>query len=195
MKPYSGPTWLLNFTNKYISSPYSTYLFSVLFFIEEFLIFPILSPILAIFWIENRKKSFIYAIAATLISGLTAIIGYYIGVLLCQYGARDLIGYFMAPEKFNQAIALYKQYHVWAVFAAILTPIPFKALTISAGFCGVSLISITLSIMLARSLRFFVIAGALYIWGEKAKYYFNKYFYFFLLLLLSFFAISWKLLH
>ncbi len=76
-----------------------------------------------------------------------------------------------------------------------LTPMPYKILTFSAGFMRMPVVPFILFSMAARGLRFFAIAGAIYIWGEKVQYYLDKYFYWVVAVGIAFFIASWIVLH
>ena len=56
------------------------------------------------------------------------------------------------------------------------TPLPYKAITLSAGFCGLPLIPFVLCSLLSRGARFFLVAGLLRLWGGQVKYFIDRYF-------------------
>jgi len=67
-------------------------------------------------------------------------------------------------------------YQNWAVLIAGFTPLPYKAITISAGFCKLSIIPFIVCSIISRGARFFLIAGALYVWGARIKVFIDRYF-------------------
>lgn len=178
----------------HVNAPYGVYIFSLLLFIEGFFIIPA-STLLAFYCLENRVKAFRYAFIATIMSGLAALAGYGLGILLWQVTGMNILNYFITTEKFDYLVAQYKTYQAWAVFLVALTPMPFKALTITAGFCKLPVLPFILFTLMARGLRFFTIGAGIFFFGDRINYYLNKYFYFFVLLFISFFVILWWLLH
>lgn len=179
---------------KHVRGPYGTWVFALLVFIEGFFIVPV-STLLAFYSLENRNKAFFYALIATLMSAVGALAGYCLGMLLWSGGGKSFIHWFVSPEKFEQLVQQFKNYQTWTTFGVALTPMPFKLLTLTAGFCKLPLIPFITFSMLARGLRFFAIAGAIYLWGEKVSYYIDKYFYFIIAAIIASFLGMWFLIH
>jgi membrane protein YqaA with SNARE-associated domain len=178
----------------YVRSRYGTWVFALLVFIEGFFLVPV-STLLAFYSLENRKKAFTYALIATLVSALGATAGYCIGMLIWQAGGQSLITYFISAERFEQLVEQFRNYQAWTTFIVAFTPMPFKVLTLTAGFLRVPLFTFIILAMLARGLRFFAIAGSIYLWGEQVHYYLNKYFALVATLILGLFVGLWFLMH
>lgn len=179
---------------KHVHAWYGDFVLALLIFIEGFFFIPV-STLLAFFCLENRRKAFYYAVLATVMSGLGALAGYSLGMLLWYAGGKWLIHYFIAPDKFDQLVDQFKQYQTWTTFVVAFTPVPFKLLTLTAGFCHLPLIPFILISMVARGLRFFGIAGAIYLWGDQVHYYLNKYFYYVLGTIGLILVGTWFLIH
>ncbi len=136
-----------------------------------------------------------FATVTTIASVLGAFLGYYIGYALIdlalmipsitQASIDDLAG------EFDQRGQLY-------VFIAALTPIPFKLLTITAGFAKMNLLVFTIACLIGRATRFYLVAGLFWWIGPKAVPLIDKYFNWlcllFVILLVGGFSIL-KLLH
>jgi len=157
------------------NSPYADRWLAGLFFIEAVFFIPV-DPILMLYCIENRKKSFYYAAIATIASVAGGVFGYFIGAALWNSIGIKLVSWFISESAFARAIATYKFYQNWAVLIAGFTPLPYKAITLSAGFCGLPLIPFVLCSLLSRGARFFLVAGLLRLWGEQVKYFIDRYF-------------------
>ncbi len=106
------------------------------------------------------------------------IIGYGIGA-----GAWSILsGWFytyvpgVTPEAFAHVQALYDRWDFWAVFLAGLTPIPYKVFTISAGVFSISFPVFVLASLLSRGLRFFALAGLIYVYGAPITRFIDRYF-------------------
>lgn len=185
---------IYNWLGKHVHSRYGAPLFGLLVFIEGFFIVPV-STLLAFYCLQNRRKAFWYATIATLMSAFGAIAGYYLGILLWQAAGKNIINFFISEEKFDILVEQFKKYQAWTVFAVALTPMPFKALTLTAGFCKLPLLPFIFFSLLARGLRFFAIATGIRIWGDKLEYYLNEYFYYFAIGALAIFIGMWLLIH
>lgn len=156
-------------------SPYATTWLGALFFIEAIFFVPV-DPLLMLFCIQNRRRSLFYATIATCASVLGGIFGYFIGAFLWQSVGTTLVAWFVTPSSFDRAVETYKTYQNWAVFIAGFTPLPYKAITLSAGFCKLSLLPFIACSLLSRGARFFLVAGLLRLWGEQVKYFIDRYF-------------------
>ena len=156
-------------------SPYADAWLAVLFFIEAVFFIPV-DPLLILYCIENRKKSLYYAAIATTASVAGGMFGYFIGAALWESAGAVLVKWIVSPESFARAVDKYHLYQNWAVLIAGFTPLPYKAITISAGFCKLSIIPFIVCSIISRGARFFLIAGALYVWGARIKVFIDRYF-------------------
>lgn len=148
----------------------------ILFFIESsFFIIPV-DPLLILFCVEHRKRSFFFATLATASSVLGGIFGYMIGFLLWDSIGAKLVDLFISQETFQVAVNRYTIYQAWAVLIGALTPVPYKAITISAGFCKLPIIPFIVYSIIGRGARFYLLAGAIYVWGAHIKEFIDKYF-------------------
>jgi membrane protein YqaA with SNARE-associated domain len=148
----------------------------ILFFIESsFFIIPV-DPLLILFCVEHRKRAFFFATLATISSVVGGIFGYMIGYLLWDSVGVRLVNLFISQETFQVAVHRYTLYQAWAVLIGALTPVPYKAITISAGFCKLPLIPFFVYSIIGRGARFYLLAGAIYVWGVHIKEFIDKYF-------------------
>ncbi len=119
-------------------------------------------------------------------SVLGGMAGYAIGLGLWSM----LSGWFFAyipgftPEVFEKVSTLYSDNAFWAVFAAGFSPIPYKVFTIAAGATQISFTTFLVASILSRGLRFYLIGGALRIFGPSVKLILEKYFDLFSILFL-----------
>jgi membrane protein YqaA with SNARE-associated domain len=72
----------------------------------------------------------------------------------------------------------YLQYGIWIILGAGFTPFPFKFITIASGVFGLNILLFIIISILARGLRFYLIAFLLRIFGEVIENIINKYFNF-----------------
>jgi len=158
-----------------VKSPHATYWLAGLFFVEAFFFIPV-DPLLILFCVENNKRSLYYAGIATVSSVFGGVFGYFIGAILWNSVGQTLVNLVISQATFDQAIFKYKLYENWAVLIAGFTPLPYKAVTLSAGFCKLPLIPFIVFSFISRGARFFLLAGAIKIWGAHIKNFIDKYF-------------------
>jgi membrane protein YqaA with SNARE-associated domain len=158
-----------------VHTVYAVPLLAFLFFIEAIFFIPV-DPLLILYCIEDRMQSFYFAAIATVSSVAGGVMGYFIGYAIWESFGKMLVGMLFSPETFNHALQQYKHYESWAVLIAGFTPVPYKAVTLSAGFCKLPLIPFIIFSLIGRGARFFLIAFAIRIWGEQIKQYIDRYF-------------------
>ncbi|GJL63944.1 MAG: cytochrome b561 [Nitrospirales bacterium] len=88
------------------------------------------------------------------------------------------------PEVFGKVSMLYSDNAFWAVFAAGFSPIPYKVFTIAAGATHIDFATFVIASILSRGLRFFLVGGALRVFGPSVKHILEKYFDLFSILFL-----------
>jgi len=121
------------------------------------------------------KKWFLYAFWCTLASVLGAIAGWMIGLYLWEAVSGFFYAYVFRQAAFDAMAEWYRQHGFWVIMLKGLTPIPFKLITISAGACHVPLPILIIASIISRGARFFVLAGLVRIFGERAKPFIEKY--------------------
>lgn len=158
-----------------VESAYATTWLSFLFFIEAFFFIPV-DPLLIIFCVQKSKKSLYYAAVATLSSVAGGFVGYMIGSVMWNSIGLKLVSWIISEQTFHSAVLKYKLYQNWAVLIAGFTPLPYKAITLSAGFCKLPIIPFLVFSLISRGARFFLVAGIIRIWGAQIKYFIDRYF-------------------
>ena len=159
--------------------------------------FPIPPDIIMIPMIIARpSRAFLIAFVALVASVAGALLGYYIGWGLFESVGRPVLEFYGktdAAAAFNQRFA---EYGAWAVLIAGVTPFPFKVITIMSGWTGLSLPVFIASSIVARGLRFFIVAALLWKFGAPIRDFIEKrlplmFTLFILLLLGGFFAVKY----
>jgi membrane protein YqaA with SNARE-associated domain len=152
----------------FVNSPFGDSILAGFFFIEAIFFFPA-DPLLILFCVERPRKSFYYATIATTASVLGGVAAYYIGMAVWATIGHILIDLFTSPENFQYLCDQYRLYQNWAVLIAGFTPIPFKAVTITAGFCRLPLLPFIVCSFIARGARFYLVAAVVHQWGKQIK--------------------------
>ncbi len=129
------------------------------------------------------SRSFFYATICTVGSIFGAIAGYSLGYFLWQNGAGEYTALahlfydnVFSMESFIRVEELYATYNFWIVFTAGFTPIPYKIITISAGLFNIDFVMFLVASVVARSARFFLVAGLIWRFGKPIKGFIDKYF-------------------
>jgi len=148
---------------------YATSALVAVAFIESS-VFPIPPDVLLIPMIlAARERAWTMAALATLASVLGGMLGYGIGYFFYEAIARPLIEFYGYGAKFGDFQLRYQDWGAWIVFIAGVTPFPYKVITITSGVVQLDLLVFTLASVLARGLRFFVLAGLLWYFGPPIR--------------------------
>lgn len=149
------------------------WLFAIAFIERSF--FPIPPDVMLIPMIlAAPKKAWSIAGVATMGSVIGAYLGYAIGFYFFQLIAEPLLNFYGYLEKFNSFKDLYNQYGAWIVFGAGITPFPYKIITIASGVVHMNLIVFTIASIIARGMRFFLVAWLLKKYGETMREFIEK---------------------
>ena len=186
---------LYNWTLKKAEHKYSSWILSIVSFSESSF-FPIPPDVLLIpMIIAKRTKAWTYALICTLSSVIGGVAGYAIGFFLFNSIGILIVEFYHLSNSFNTFENYYKEYGILIVLGAGFTPFPFKFITIASGVFSLNIFLFILTALIARGLRFYLLASLLFIFGEKIKILIDKYFnilavLFFILLLGSFMLIK-----
>ena len=133
-------------------------------------VFPIPPDVLMIPMILARPhRAWLIAGVALIASVLGGLLGYAIGALAFEGLGRPILeslGKAEAMEGFN---ARFNDMGFWAVLTAGVTPFPYKVITIMSGWTAMPLGTFIATSILARGLRFFVLAFLLWAYGEPVR--------------------------
>jgi membrane protein YqaA with SNARE-associated domain len=95
--------------------------------------------------------------------------GYGIGFFLFEQVGKPILELYHYTAKFDQFQETYNEWGVWLVFIAGVTPFPYKVITIFSGVTGLNLPVFIVASILARGLRFFIVAALLWKFGEPIR--------------------------
>jgi membrane protein YqaA with SNARE-associated domain len=158
----------------------STALFLIAFAESSF--FPIPPDLLLIAMaLIKPEAAFVLALICSAGSVLGGMLGYFIGWV----GGRPLLHKLFSENKISVVKNAFEKYEVWAIAVAGFTPIPYKVFTISAGTFEIPFRPFAAVSAVSRSARFFLVAGAIYFWGDSVKYILEKYFNWFTLIFMA----------
>jgi len=170
--------------------------FLILISFTESSFFPIPPDILLIpMVLAKRLKAWFYALICTLSSVAGGLAGYGIGNFFYASIGSAIVDIYGLSNSFDLFENYYNQYGIWIVLGAGFTPFPFKFITIASGVFNLNIFLFVIVSMIARGLRFYLIATLLFIFGNTIKNLIDKYFnllvsLFFILLIGSIFIIK-----
>jgi membrane protein YqaA with SNARE-associated domain len=128
-------------------------------------------------------KSFRFATICLIGSVVGAALGYGIGHFLWITPEGDptalaslFYEYVFSIEKFQNVGSLYDRFNFWIIFTAGFTPLPFKLFTIAGGMFDINFVMFIIASIIARGMRFFLIAGLIWKFGAPIKVFIDKYF-------------------
>jgi membrane protein YqaA with SNARE-associated domain len=124
--------------------------------------------------LARRSKAWAYATIATVGSVIGGVAGYAIGYYLFEYVGEPILNFYGYGEKYGQMQVLFDAWGPWILIAKGWTPFPYKVLTIAAGVFKMSLGPFILASILARAMRFYLVAGLLYWFGAPVRDFIEK---------------------
>ncbi len=149
------------------------FLFLVAFAESSF--FPIPPDVMIIpMVLATPQKAWKIAGLATFASVIGGYFGYIIGSCFFDLIAKPLLEMYNALNQFKEFENYYHLYGAWIVFGAGITPFPYKIITIASGVVHLDLFVFTIASVLARGIRFFLVAWLLKKYGAPMKVFIEK---------------------
>lgn len=165
---------LYDWTMAQATHPRALWILAFVAFVESS-VFPIPPDVLMIPMILARpKQAWLIALVALVASVAGGLLGYAIGAFAFdQIGAPMLaaMGKGAAMEAFNTR---FNDFGFWPVLIAGITPFPYKVITIMSGWTGLPLGTFIVTSIIARGVRFFLIAALLYRFGAPVRDFIEK---------------------
>jgi membrane protein YqaA with SNARE-associated domain len=119
--------------------------------------------------LARPDKAWFYATVCTLASVAGGVFGYFIGAVLYDTVGHWLIqlyGYGDKVEAFREA---YAQWGTCIILLKGHTPIPYQNVTITSGFAGYNLFLFVVLSLIARGMRFYLVAFLLNRYGPQTR--------------------------
>jgi membrane protein YqaA with SNARE-associated domain len=110
-----------------------------------------------------------YTTLCALASLLGGILGYALGFYLFETVGRLIIDVYNAQSSFDHFQDMFRAYGPWFLILKGVTPIPYKLLTITAGFARLDLSVFVLCSIFARFSRFYMLAVLLHFYGPQVQ--------------------------
>jgi len=160
---------LYDWTIAIADHPRALWALAVIAFVESS-VFPLPPDILMIPMILARpNRAWLIATVALVASVLGGLLGYAIGAFAFETIGQPILeslGKADAAATFNTK---FNDFGFWAVLTAGVTPFPYKVITIMSGWTGMPLATFMVTSVLARGLRFFIVAALLWKFGAPIR--------------------------
>lgn len=158
-----------DWTIQQASAPHALWVLAFVAFIESS-VFPIPPDVLMIPMIIARpNRAFVIAGVAMAASVLGGLLGYAIGALFYETLGAPILTALGKADAMAEFSTRFNDFGFWAVLIAGLTPFPYKVITIMSGWTGMPIATFMLTSILARGLRFFLVAGLLWRYGAPVR--------------------------
>ena len=119
--------------------------------------------------LSRRQKAWWYATIATVASVIGGLFGYAIGYYLYDAVGLPILKFYGREHALDSFMTFVHVYGVPAVIIKGMTPIPYKVVTIAAGVGHMNLLAFIGASIVARAMRFYLVAGLLYFFGEPIR--------------------------
>ena len=160
---------LYDWTMSLADHPRALWVLAFIAFIESS-VFPIPPDVLMIPMIlAAPQRAWIIAGTALVASVLGGMFGYAIGAFAYESIGQPILAALGKDDAMNAFNTRFNDFGFWAVLTAGVTPFPYKVITIMSGWTGMPLATFIATSILARGLRFFLVAGLLWQFGAPIR--------------------------
>jgi len=160
---------LYDWTMGFAGHPRALWVLALVSFAESS-VFPIPPDVLMIPMILARpSRVWVIAGLCLVASVLGGLLGYAIGAFAFEEIGRPIFEALGKVERIEQFNDRFNDLSFWPVLIAGITPFPYKVITIMSGWTGLPLGMFIVTSIIARGLRFFIVAGLLWKFGEPIR--------------------------
>ncbi len=160
---------LYDWTMRLSAHPHAMGWMAAVSFVESSF-FPIPPDVLLIAMVlAAPARAFRIAAVCTLASVAGGWLGYAIGYLAFETVGAPIVAFYRMENEFAAFRDTFNAYGAWIVIVKGLTPIPYKLITITAGVTHLDFVTFTLSSIVSRSIRFFLVAALLWKFGPAIR--------------------------
>lgn len=132
-------------------------------------------PLLGLLCLARPDRALRYGLICTIASVLGGLLGYAIGHFFFGLFGDALLHALGLAKSFPVARCYLNANAAWIILAKGATPIPFKLITITAGFVGVSLFTFLWASILSRAFQFMLVGVLFWKFGATIKPFIEKY--------------------
>ncbi len=132
-------------------------------------------PLLGLMCLAKPEKALRFGLICTVASVLGGLFGYAIGYFLYESLGQAMLSALGLATKFPSAACYLREYGAEIILVKGATPIPFKLLTITAGFIHMSLFTFLWASILSRGFQFLLVGFLFWKFGAPIKAFIEKY--------------------
>lgn len=160
---------LYDWTMSLADHPRALWVLAIVAFVESS-VFPIPPDVLMIPMILARpSRAWLIALVATVASVTGGMLGYAIGYFFYEAIGEPILSALGKADAMAEFNATFNGVGFWAVLIAGVTPFPYKVITIMSGWTAMPLATFIVTSIVARALRFFIVAGLLRAFGTPVR--------------------------
>lgn len=165
---------LYDWTLRMAHHPRALWVLAFVAFVESS-VFPIPPDILMIPMILARpRRAFLIAGVCTVASVAGGALGYAIGHFFYDTVGQPILAALGKDEAMAAFNERFNGVGFWAVLGAGLTPFPYKVITIMSGWTGLDFATFMITSVVARGLRFFIVAALLWQFGAPIRVFIER---------------------
>lgn len=132
-------------------------------------------PLLGLMCLARPERALRYGLICTLASVLGGLFGYAIGYFAYETVGVSLLKALGLWESFPRAACYLNAYGAEIILIKGATPIPFKLLTLTAGFIHMNLLTFITASILSRAFQFMLVGFLFWKFGAPIKAFIEKY--------------------
>ncbi|WP_210876901.1 YqaA family protein [Roseovarius autotrophicus] len=160
---------LYDWTIRMAEHPRALWVLAAISFAESS-VFPIPPDALMIPMILARpSRAWLIAAVALISSVVGGMLGYAIGAFAFQEIGQPVLATLGKSEAIAAFNTRFNDFGFWAVLTAGVTPFPYKVITIMSGWTGMPVATFLATSILARGIRFFLVAALLWKFGAPIR--------------------------
>lgn len=160
---------LYDWTMRLAEHPRALWVLAIVSFVESS-VFPIPPDVLMIpLILAAPHRAWLIALVATVSSVLGGMLGYAIGALAFDQIGQPILEALGKLDRIEEFNVRFNEAGFWAVLGAGITPFPYKVITIMSGWTGMPLATFIVTSIVARGLRFFIVAALLWKFGAPVR--------------------------
>ncbi len=119
--------------------------------------------------LKTPSRMWWYATLCSMASVAGGLLGYAIGYYLFQSLGQPVIEFYHAEAAFGRFQTAFAVYGPWFLILKGVTPVPYKLLTIAAGFAKLDFTVFVLCSMVARLSRYYMVTALLWKFGPEVE--------------------------
>jgi membrane protein YqaA with SNARE-associated domain len=132
-------------------------------------------PLLGLMCLAKPERALRFGIICTIASVLGGLFGYAIGYYLYESVGQALLSALGLADKFPTSACYLREYGAQIILVKGATPIPFKLITLTAGFIHMNLFTFVWASLVSRSLQFMLVGFLFWKFGAPIKAMIEKY--------------------